>query len=77
MLETRANEIVSSHAPSERLVRMKEVCLLTGLGRSTIYRLIAQGRFPRQLHPFGTCLAAWRYSEVARWIADRCEGKAA
>jgi prophage regulatory protein len=56
---------------------MRELCLVTGLGRSTIYRLIAQGRFPSPIHPFGNTLAAWRNSEVAQWIADRCDGKAA
>jgi prophage regulatory protein len=73
MLNTRARENV----PVERLVRMKELRIITGLGRSTIHRLVAEGRFPRQLHPFGNRLAAWRYSEVAQWIEDRCEGKAA
>jgi predicted DNA-binding transcriptional regulator AlpA len=64
--------------PGERLVRMKEVKLLTGLGASTIYRLQAQGRFPHALYPFGhKRLAAWRYTDVAAWIAERCEGKAA
>jgi prophage regulatory protein len=75
MLKTRAGDI--GNVPGERLVRMKELRVLTGLGRSTIHRLITQGRFPRQLHPFGNGLAAWRYSDVARWIADRCAGKAA
>jgi prophage regulatory protein len=61
----------------ERLVRMRELNRLVGLGRSTIHRLVAQGRFPEPLHPFGNRIAAWRYSEVARWIAERCDGKAA
>lgn len=46
----------------ERLVRMGEVSRLVGLGRSTVYHLIAEDRFPQPLHPFGNRIAAWRYS---------------
>ena len=76
MLKTRDGDIIGN-VPGERLVRMKELRVLTGLGRSTIHRLIAEGRFPKQLHPFGNQLACWRYSDVQRWIADRCAGNAA
>ena len=61
----------------ERLVRMRELRTLVGLGRSTIYRLVAQGRFPAPLHPFGNRIAAWRYTEVAAWIEARCRGEVA
>jgi prophage regulatory protein len=63
--------------PEERLLRLKEVRRLTGLGASTIYRLIAEHRFPRQLHPLGNKVAAWRASEVSAWIAARAAGRAA
>jgi len=62
---------------SERLIRLKEVRCLTGLGASTIYRLISQGRFPAQLHPLGNKIAAWRSSEVSAWIAARATGRSA
>ena len=73
MLKTRAGDIVGNVPFDERLVRMKEVRALTGLGRSTIHRLIREGRFPKNFHLFGNPkLAAWKYSDIARWIADRC-----
>ena len=62
---------------TERLIRMKELITLVGLGRSTIYRLVAEGRFPPPIYPFNNRLAAWPYSQIAAWIADRCDGKAA
>ena len=37
----------------ERLVRMKEARKIVGLGRSTIYKLIAEERFPKPVAPFG------------------------
>jgi prophage regulatory protein len=63
----------------ERLIRLKELRHLTGLGRSTIYRLIEQGRFPKQLRPLGenVKLAVWRATEVRQWIAARANGEPA
>jgi len=76
MLKTRAGVIVGN-GPDERLVRMRELQRLVGLARSTIHRLVAQGRFPQPVHPLGNKVAAWRMSEVSAWISDRCDGKAA
>jgi prophage regulatory protein len=74
MLKTRNGD--TGNVPGERLVRMKELRVLTGLGRSTIHRLVAEGRFPKQLHPFNNNLAAWRWSEVQAWVEARCKGEA-
>ena len=71
-------ETDARHDCGERLVRMRELTTLVGIGPSTIYRLIQQGRFPRPCHPLGDSnISAWRYSEVAQWIADRCAGRPA
>ena len=54
----------------EPFVRIKFVITATGLSRSTIYRLIAQRKFPLPCHPtqFTT---AWRLSAVRDWISER------
>ena len=76
-LKKRVHTPYRGQAPPERLVRMNELRAITGLGKSTINRLIAQGRFPQRLHPLGHGgMSAWRYTEVAAWVADRCDGKA-
>lgn len=54
---------------SDRIIRMKTVLARTGLSRSTLYRKIADGTFPRQL-PISVHGAGWRESAVNRWIAD-------
>jgi prophage regulatory protein len=85
MLKTKSGQIIDNipgegvplHVAAERLMRLKEIRLLTGLGNSTIYRLIDEGRFPKQLHPLGNKVAAWRASEVHAWIAERVAGLAA
>jgi prophage regulatory protein len=42
----------------------------TGLGRSTIYRLVANGAFPRPVH-LGPRAIAWRWSDLEQWSATR------
>jgi len=56
---------------SDTLLRLPTVRARTGLGRSTIYRLIDEGLFPRPVQLQGTTLVAWVESEVDLWIADR------
>jgi len=55
----------------ERFLRQKEVSVRTGLGRSTIYLYIAQGRFPKPV-PLGTPHAVgWLSSEIDTWIEEQ------
>jgi len=55
-----------------RLIRIKEVRELTGLSRSYVYSLSAEGLFPRSvpLVPGGHA-RAWVYSEVQDWLHQR------
>jgi prophage regulatory protein len=53
----------------ERIIRLKTVLDRTGLSRSTLYRKMADGTFPRQL-PISTNGAGWYESAINRWIAD-------
>ncbi|MCK9689477.1 AlpA family transcriptional regulator [Comamonadaceae bacterium BS-T2-15] len=42
----------------------------TGLGRSTIYRMIAANKFPAPV-VLATRAVAWRVTDLERWSADR------
>lgn len=53
----------------ERLLRLNTVLDRTGLSRSTLYRKIEQGTFPRQLKISLRC-SAWRESAVEKWLRD-------
>ena len=53
-----------------QLLRLPEVVNRTGLGRSTVWALIAQGRFPRQVK-LSARSSAWVAAEVDKWAADR------
>lgn len=50
-----------------RLIRLKEVKHATGLGRSTIYKYIEDGNFPKSVS-LGERAVAWVESEVLGWV---------
>ena len=52
------------------MLRMKNVIELTGLSRSTLYRLIENGDFPTGVK-LTQHTVAWPASEVADWIQSR------
>jgi prophage regulatory protein len=54
---------------SDRIIRLNTVLSRTGLSRSTIYRMIAEGTFPPQIK-ISTNGAGWKESDINRWIAD-------
>lgn len=55
---------------SEQILKMPEVIRSTGLARSTIYKLISENRFPKQIK-LTSFSSGWLQSEVEAWIADR------
>lgn len=55
-----------------RIIRLKEVIDSTGLARSTIYKYISEGNFPRPVSLGDRCVG-WLDSEVHDWILARIE----
>ena len=55
---------------TETLLPRPEVSRRTGLGRTSIYDLMAAGQFPRPVRVTSTAVR-WRASEVAEWINSR------
>jgi len=51
-------------------VRMAGVVRLTGLGRSTIYRLMAENKFPSPVR-LAKRAVAWRRIDLEQWSAAR------
>jgi prophage regulatory protein len=58
--------------PNERALRLRQVSHLTGLGRSMIYQMQAEGRFPRRIK-LGERAVGWLESEVRDWLATRVD----
>jgi prophage regulatory protein len=53
----------------ERILRLKTVLERTGLCRSTLYRKMDNGTFPRNIKISARC-AGWRESAVAEWLKN-------
>ena len=54
----------------DRLLRRRQVEAMTGLSRSSIYRLMQDGEFPRPLR-VGSNAVRWRLSDIIRWMESR------
>jgi prophage regulatory protein len=55
---------------ASRLLRMPAVRQLTGLGRSTIYRLMAAHQFPSAVQ-LSSRAVGWRLSDLEQWSLAR------
>ena len=72
------------HTPQKRFIRLPEVLTRTGYGRTTIYRKMEDGSFPRSVklggppidpNVFDSRAVAWIEDEVEQWIDSRIEGR--
>jgi len=50
--------------------RMNELPEVVGLGRSTIYVMVREGRFPKQ-RKLGTRAVGWLAEDVFLWLSER------
>ncbi len=57
---------------SERIIRRPQVESLTGLSRSTIYRRMEEGSFPKSIS-IGGRLQGWIESDIQGWITKQIE----
>ena len=53
-----------------QLLRMPSVIRVTGLGRSTIYKLMAEAKFPSPVQLSGRSVA-WRRVDIEAWSQSR------
>ncbi len=54
----------------DRFVREPEIALITGLSRTTRWRLERAGKFPNRRR-ISTNAVGWLASEIHTWIAER------
>ncbi len=54
----------------ERILRAKEVAKITGLSRTTLWRMEKSGTFPNRVC-LGVGSVGWRFSEVSQWMDHR------
>ena len=60
-------EVMKMH---DRLLRRRQVEEITGLSRSSIYRLMQDGGFPRPVK-VGPAAVRWRASDITAWLESR------
>jgi prophage regulatory protein len=70
MQQPSALPLEAQDQASSVFLRMPSVTQMTGLGRSTIYRLMAQQQFPCPVR-LGVRAVAWRRSELDVWSQTR------
>ena len=57
---------------SRAILRLPDVKERTGLSRSSIYKLVAEGTFPRPVH-LGPRAVGWVESEIEDWLTARID----
>ena len=69
-------------SPHKRLIRLPEVLSRTGYGRTSIYRKMEDGSFPKSIKlggppldpsAFDSRAVAWIEDDVDQWIESRIE----
>ena len=72
----------NKRTPQKRFIRLSEVLSRTGYGRTTIYRKMEDGSFPRSVklggppkdpNAFDSRAIAWIEDEVDQWIESTIE----
>lgn len=60
-------------APSLQILRLAQVCRMTGLSRSLVYQMEAEHRFPKRIRLTERAVG-WLEDEVQGWLAERVAG---
>ncbi len=56
--------------PEDRFIRPSEIQSITGLSKTTVWRLEGKKAFPRR-HQISPGAVGWRLSEVLNWMETR------
>lgn len=56
---------------NDKFIKFKEVMQIVGLSRTTLYSLIKNNKFPKQIKPSGTRSSVWYLNEVKDWMQEQ------
>ena len=65
----------STGYPTEKLIKLADLCKLLDMARSTIYKLKMEGRFPEPIK-VGYRAVRWRLSDIRAWQNTRTAAQA-
>jgi prophage regulatory protein len=54
----------------DRYIRIKELSMMLGIARSSIYRLMKEDKFPKQIK-LTERTSVWRLSVIEQWVTDK------
>ncbi len=65
-----------THQPRqlELFIRLPEVRQRVGMSKSQIYKLIAQGQFPKPVK-VSRRISCWVVAEVEQWVQEQIDGR--
>ena len=76
------NKSISQFKPRHRFIRLNEVMVRTGYGRTSIYRKMEEGSFPKSVKlgnpledpdAFDCRAVAWIEDEIDGWVESRIQ----
>ena len=62
--------MASADKARPRFLRLPEVLQMTGMGKSTIYRWMDKGIFPKQIQ-LGERSVVWDEQEITDWMSEQ------
>lgn len=76
-MQTSAPSVHLAHTtkpvtPRDRLLRLPDVEAATGCKKSTIYKLMKEGKFPSCIR-ITSRMSAWPESAVLQWVQERIQ----
>ena len=59
---------------SVKLLRLPAVMEMTGLGRSTVYQLVKEKKFPEPVHVAVPKMTVWPSDVIEQWVQEKLDG---
>ncbi len=67
--DTHEGAVQAPQAP-DRIIGEREACALTSLSRTTLWRLMRRGAFPKKIR-LSPNRTGWRLSSILEWLEAR------
>ena len=58
---------------SVKLLRLPAVMEMTGLGRSTVYQLVREKKFPEPVHVVVPKMTVWPSDKIEQWVQTQLD----
>lgn len=75
LIRTLQDTLALKAKPEVHIIRMDELSKRMGLAKSTLYQMIAGGKFPKPFSINGGKAAGWLTSTVDRWLEERAAAR--